>query len=40
MNTQIVNVPEKGLGHKTHAKQECPGDVLAGTFRAGLKAAT
>lgn len=26
MNTQIVNVPARGTGHKAHAKQEHPGD--------------
>lgn len=29
MNTQIVNVPERGIGHKGHAKQKHPGDALA-----------
>lgn len=29
MNTQIVNVPERGTGHKAHAQQECPSDGLA-----------
>lgn len=29
MNTQIVNVPEKGPGHRAHTQQECPSDGLA-----------
>lgn len=29
MNTQIVNVPERSIGHKAHTKQEHPGDGLA-----------
>lgn len=29
MNTQIVNVPERGTGHEAHAQQECPSDGLA-----------
>lgn len=29
MNTQIVNVPERGSGHKAHANQGHPGDALA-----------
>lgn len=26
MNTQIVNVPERGTGHNAHTRQEYPGD--------------
>lgn len=29
MDTQIVNVPERGTGHKAHTRQEHPGDGLA-----------